>query len=138
MLVMFNWSTMVSLVSKNILHMVDNTPPVNHPYDWRLGVFQYTTGLTMAFVGLIALEGAAYSLLSKCSPLNARSAAIHTGTLAALLTIVARLVGDAEIVMVDLSHRWINADIVNALAMPLLFGCMIMTYIVNKHFFFLM
>jgi hypothetical protein len=70
--------------------------------------------------------------------LNARSAAIHTGTLASLLTIVARLVGDAEIVMVDLSHRWINADIVNALAIPLLFGCMIMTYIVNKHFFFLM
>jgi hypothetical protein len=118
--------------------MVD-TPQVMHPYDWRIGEFQYTFGLLIAFVGLIALEGAAFSLLSKCSPLHARSAAIHTGTLAALLTIVARLMGDAEIVMVDLLfHRWINADIVNALAIPMLLGCMIMTYIVNKHYFFLM
>jgi hypothetical protein len=135
---MLNWGTMVSLVSRNILHIVSDIPPVKNPYDWRIGVFQYTTGLLMAFVGLIALEGAAYSLLSKCSPLNARSAAIHTGTLAALLTIVARLLGDVEIVVVDLSHRWVNADIVNALAIPLLCGCMILTYIVNKHFFFLM
>lgn len=137
LLVMLNWGAVFSLISRNALHLVEPAS-VNHPYDWRFGIFQYTTGLCIAFVGLIALEGAAFSLLSKSSPLNPHSAAIHTGSIAAFLTIAARLIGDAEIVMVDLSHRWVNADIVNALIVPLLFGCMIITYVVNKHYFFLM
>lgn len=134
---MLNWAALFSLISR----AADLLETVSHQslsYDWKFGVLQYIIGLVIVFAGISSLEGASLALLSKCSPINARSVFMHTGTFATLLTMFARLLGDLQIVMVDLSHTLVNADIVNALVIPLLFGCLVVTYVINKYFFFLM
>lgn len=90
------------------------------------------------FTGLIALEGAALSLLSKTSPANTRSIIINVGTITTFLGLAARLLADIQILLIDLSHKLINTDIVNALVLPLVLACYLLIYFVNKHFFFLM
>jgi hypothetical protein len=94
-------------------------------------------GLTTIFVGLVALEGATLSLLSKVSPPRLRSVVINVGTIATFLGLVARLLGDAQILMVGLSNRLINMDIINSLAVPLLLALCVAAFLLKKHFFFL-
>jgi hypothetical protein len=129
---------MFSVASRAPKLFADTNGRPSHPYDWKLGVFQYGIGLIIVFTGLTALEGAALSLLSKVAPVNTRSIIINVGTMATFLGLAARLLGDFEIVMLDLSHKVINTDIINSLVLPLILGSFLLTYLVNKHFFFLM
>ena len=134
---MVNWKSLFSLMSRAPNLLTDTNGHLYH-YDWELGVYQYSFGLLIVLIGLTALEGSSLSLLSKCSPVHARSIFVHVGTIATFVGLVARSLGDFQIVMVDLSHKLINTDIVNALVVPLLFGTLVIAYVVNKHFFFLM
>ena len=135
---MINYGSIASLAIE-VPELFKNTVGrPNHPYDWRLGVFQYLVGLAIVFCGLIALEGASLSLASKTSPANIRSVFINVGTITTFLGFVARLIADAQIVFVDLSHKVINTDIVNSLVVPSLLMCFLLSYVINRHFFFLM
>lgn len=126
----------VATRAQNLLTDISGQP--NHPYDWKLGVYQYTIGLSTVFAGLTALEVAALSLLSKVSPVNTRSIVINAGTIATFLGLAARLMGDSLILIIDLSHKLINVDIVNSLVFPLVLACFLLIYLIKKHFFFLM
>lgn len=110
----------------------------SHPYDWTLGVFQYTIGLTIIVSGLFALDGAALALLSKTSPPNIRSIFLNLGTIATFVGLTARLIANLQILFVDLSHRLINSDIVNSVVVPLFLASLLLIHVVRKHFFFLM
>lgn len=85
-----------------------------HPYDWKIGVIQYTVGLPIAFMGLVSMEGSALSILSKLSPPKFRGVAVNAGTIVVFVGFVARLIGDLQLFFVGLSHRLINTDLVNA------------------------
>jgi hypothetical protein len=135
---MVNWESLFSVATRAPQLFADTNGRPSHPYDWKIGVLQYTIGLTIVFTGMTALEGASLSLLSKVSPVNTRSIIINVGTMATFLGQAARLMGDFQIVMIDLSHMVINTDIVNSLVLPLIVACFLLTYLVNKHFFFLM
>jgi len=138
LVIMINYGSIASL-AREVPELFANTLGMpSHPYDWRLGVIQYSVGLTIVFFGLIALNGASLSLLSKTSPVNNRSVFSSVGTITTLLGFAARLMADGQILFFDLSHRVINTDIVNSLVLPLLVVCFLLSYVVNKHFFFLM
>lgn len=87
---------------------------VSHPYDWKIGLFQFCVGLPVVFMGLISMQGSALSILSKLSPSKFRSVALHVGTLSVFVGCIARLTGDIQLFFVGLSHRLINTDIINA------------------------
>lgn len=86
----------------------------SHPYDWKVGIFQFCIGLPIAFMGLIAMQGSALSILSKLSPPRFRGVAVHTGTMVVFVQFVAFLIADLQLFFVALSHRLINTDILNA------------------------
>ena len=98
---------------------------------------QYTIGFTITFVGLRALGGASRSLLSKVSPFNAKGTVMNLGTVVTFVTLLSQFIANFQITMVGLSHRVINTDIVNALVVPMLIGCLVAFYFVKKHYFFL-
>ena len=99
---------------------------------------QYTIGFSITFVGLRALGGASRSLLSKVSPYNAKGTVMNLGTVVTFLGLISQFLANFQITMVGLSHRVINTDIVNALVVPMLIGCLVAFYFVKKHYFFLM
>jgi hypothetical protein len=135
---MINWESLFSLISRASELWQDTDGLTNHPYDWRIGVLQYSIGAVIIFVGLNAHEEASLSLLSKASPATTRSVVIQIGTLSTFVGLFARLFADLHIVMVELSHKLINTDLVNALVLPLLLICFVLMYVVKKHFFYLM
>ena len=138
LLIMVNWESMFSLATRASEVFANTNGRPSHPYDSKLGVFQYAIGVTVVFAGLTALEGAALALLSKVSPVNTRSIVVNVGTVATFLSLAARLLGDLLIVLFDSSHKVINTDIVNSLVLPLVLACFLLTYLVNRHYFFLM
>jgi hypothetical protein len=117
---MINYESMFSLVQRapkllsKVEAVVESETTTLQPYDWKLGVIQYVVGLTITFVGLISMEGAALSLLSKLAPLRLRSIVINVGTISVFLCFTARILGDAQILFVGVSHRLIDTDMVNA------------------------
>jgi hypothetical protein len=135
--IMINWLSLFSLAAKFPILLDQSNSRHNHPYDWRFGPIQFVCGLTSIFVGLVALEGATLSLLSKVSPPRLRSVVINVGTIATFLGLVARLLGDSQILMVGLSNRLINMDIINSLAVPLLLASCVAAFLLKRHFFFL-
>jgi hypothetical protein len=135
--IMINWLSLFSLAAKFPILLDESNSRHDHPYDWRLGPIQFVAGLTTIFVGLVALEGATLSLLSKVSPPRLRSVVINVGTIATFLGLLARLLGDSQILMVGLSHRLINMDIINSLVVPLLLAACAAVFLLKKQFFFL-
>ena len=134
---MINWQSMFSLAQLFPSLLADTPGRLSHPYDGKLGVIQYFIGLVLAYVSFIALEGATLSLLSKLSPINLRSIIINVGTVSTFTCLIARLLGDAHIVAIDVSHKLINTDIVNALLVPLILASFWISFLIKKNFFVL-
>jgi hypothetical protein len=141
LLVMINYASLFSLASQveNLLDETDETTYREvHPYDGMFGIVQYVIGFTVAFTGIMTLEGATLSLMSKVAPSRLKSAVINCGTIVTFFTLAARVLGDIEILFVGLSHRLINTDIVNSLVIPYFLACIAAYYLVKIYFFFLM
>lgn len=109
-------------------------------YDWLLGTVQYFIGFGVTFLSLASLDSSTLSLLSKVSPPRIRSSsvALQLGTIVSFVSLFARVVADAQILMIGLSHRLINTDLINSLILPLLIAAFVLAHFVRKHFFFLM
>ena len=137
LLVMVNWGSVVNLAA-HLQTLFQNTPYKVHQYDWVFGVLQYVVGISISFTGVATMEPAILSLMSKVAPITLKSVVINCGNIVTVLSLVANIIGDLFIVLVGLSHRLINADILNSLAVPLLAACIASAYIVRRHFFFLM
>jgi hypothetical protein len=140
---MINYASLFSLAEQveNLLDEEDEDAQTFvevHPYDGVMGIFQYVIGFIVVFTGIIALEGASLSLMSKVAPPRLKNVIINCGTIVTFASLAARVLGDVQILFVGLSHRLINTDIVNSLVIPLLLACPAAYYIVKKHFFFLM
>jgi len=135
---MVNWISLVNLASRvpNLFSETDGRP--FQQYDWRLGVFQYVIGLGVTFIALTSTDGSNLALLSKMSPQRLRGVVINVGTLSTFLSLIARMAADLQILAVDLSHKLINTDIVNALVVPLILLALVLLHFVRKHFYFLM
>jgi hypothetical protein len=132
---MINWQSMFALAQLFPSLLSDTHGRLNHPYDGKLGVIQYVIGLILVYVNFVALEGATLSLLSKLSPINLRSIIVNVGTVATFTCLAARLLGNAHIVAIDVSHKLINTDIVNALVVPLIMASVWILYLIKKNFF---
>ena len=138
LLVMVNWGSVFALAA-NVRNLLTETKTMRrHYYDWLLGIAQYVIGFSITFIGMKALQGASRSLLSKVSPPNLKSIVTNLGTIVTFVGLLAQVVADVQILTVGLSHRVINTDIVNALVVPMIMGCLAAYYFVRKHFFFLM
>ena len=135
---MVNWQSMFAMAEllPSVFALTDGRP--RHLYDWKLGIFQYVIGLILVYSCLVALEGSSLSLLSKLSPSNTRSLIVNVGSMATFLGLIARFLGDFQIVMIDLSDMIISMDIVNALVVPLILACFLLSYLIRKHFFILL
>jgi hypothetical protein len=134
---MINWQSMFTLAQLIPSLLSDTRGRLNHPYDGKLGVVQYVIGLILVYLSYIALEGATLSLVSKLSPINLRSIIINVGTVATFTSLIARILGDAHIVTIDVSHKLINTDIVNALVVPLILASVWISYLIKKNYFVL-
>jgi len=136
--ILINWTSIFSLAQRVPTLLTVSGNEHTHTYDWSLGILQYTVGTVVTFVGLVAVDGATLSLLSKLAPLRLRSVVLNLGTFVVVLGFVARIVADLQIMSVVLSHRIINTDIMNTVAIPLFLFSFPMAYLVRKHFFYLM
>lgn len=134
--IMINYASLFTLAS-NVPSLLDETTGRARSYDWVFGAYQYVIGFSVTFVGAIALDGTSLALMSKVAPTKVKSAVVNCGTIVTFSSLAARVIGDVHILMVGLSHRLINTDIVNSLVIPLLLACVAAGYIVRKHFFFL-
>ena len=134
-----DWVSLVSL-AKNMPSLLAERPSgyTPHPYDWMFGKYQYTLGLLVCFIGLVALEGAALSLASKASPPKLRTVSNHVGTMSVFLVLLSKTIADLHILIIELSRRWINVDSVNSLVLPSIVASAVALYFVKRHFFFLM
>jgi hypothetical protein len=139
--IMINYGSVIKLAFQIQSLFTESEERVKeYVYDWMLGILQFFVGVSVGFLGLTSLDSATMSLLSKVSPPRIRSSnvSLQLGTIVSFVSLVARLLADMQILMIGLSRRLINADLVNALAMPLLVVCLLIAYFVRKHFFFLM
>ena len=111
--ILINWTSCFSLAQRvpNLLTESQNNQHTN-TYDWSFGVFQYLFGVTVTYAGLVAVESATLSLLSKLSPLR-HSVVLNLGTVVVVIGFLARIVADLQLLSVVLSHRLINTDIIN-------------------------
>ena len=134
---MINWQSMFALAQLFPSLLADTPGRLSHPYDGQLGVLQYVLGLILVYICFVALEGATLSLLSKLSPINLRSIVINVGTLSTFICLIARILGDVHIVAIDLSHKLINTDIINALVVPLILVGLWISYLIKQNFFVL-
>lgn len=137
---MLNWRSLYSLAHQVKGIFADVTDNRSYAYDWWMGKLQFCIGMVGLFSGLVALEGAALSLLSKISPINnySRSVTLNVGTIVSLLGFASRLLADMNILLTDVSQKLINTDVINSFLIPMLFCSVIGYYVINKHFFFLM
>ncbi|GKY93863.1 hypothetical protein MPSEU_000353200 [Mayamaea pseudoterrestris] len=135
---LINWMSIYSLSGRVPLLFSDMDGKETAQYDWRIGILQYLIGASVAFVGLISLNGASLSLLSKVSPHRQKSAVINIGTVITLLSLFARILADGQILLVDLSNMLINTDLVNALAIPTTFVCVCLLFMVKRSFYYLL
>mmetsp|Transcript_11463 Transcript_11463/g.17613 ORF Transcript_11463/g.17613 Transcript_11463/m.17613 type:complete len:567 (+) Transcript_11463:100-1800(+) len=136
-LIMFNYVSFINLMIHVRSIFDKTTEKAYHPYDWIFGTAQYLCGLSITFVGITSLEPCVLSLMSKLLPSKSKSIAVNGGSILAILTLTARVLGDMHILIVGLSHRLINTDIVNSLVMPLLLACLVAGFVVQRNFFFL-
>lgn len=136
---MINWVSLFSLVIRVpiLLHDIEDDDS-QQIYDYEAGVFQFVLGSAIVFLAVIGLQGANLSLLSKVAPQRIRSVVMNIGTLTTFVTLAARLAADVQILFVGLSHKLINTDIVNALAIPLLLIAFVIAHFLRRHYFFLM
>jgi hypothetical protein len=133
-----NWQSIFTLAHLFPRLFTDTQGRLSHPYDGKLGVIQYVVGLSLVYVNLVALEGSSLALLSKLSPMNLRSILVNMGTMTTFICLIARLLGDFQMVMIDLSHQLINTDIINSLVVPLILVSFVMTFLIRKNFFILL
>ena len=142
LLVMINYSSFVELAFQ-LEDLFEETKEEeqagSQSYDWFVGRIQYFVGFFITFLGLTSLDGAALSLLSKASPprLRTSSAALQLGTIVSFVSLFARVIADAQIFMIGLSHRLINTDLVNSLLLPILVACFVIRHFIRKHYFFM-
>lgn len=108
---MINYASLFSLAEQveNLLDQQEDTYFEVHPYDGVAGIFQYIIGFTTVFTGIIALEGASLSLMSKVAPPRLKNVVINCGTIVTIATFAARVLGDVEILFVGLSHRLVRS-----------------------------
>jgi hypothetical protein len=141
LLIMVNYGSVIKLAFQieNLLTETEDKQR-DSKYDWLLGTIQYFVGFAVTFLGLTALDSSTLSLLSKVSPPRIRSSsvALQLGTIVSFVSLFARVVADCQILVIGLSHRLINTDLINSLVLPLLVACIIIAMFVRKHYFFLM
>ena len=138
--VMINFGSILTLAYQISDLFAETEKQRDRKYDWLLGIVQYFVGFTVTFLGLTAIDGATLSLLSKVSPPRIRSSsvALQLGTIVSFVSLAAKVLANLQILVIGLSHRVINTDMVNSLVIPLLIVCIIVAHFVRKHFFFLM
>jgi hypothetical protein len=132
---MINWSSVTSLVGSALSKSWSQESRL---YDWKVGIFQYTFGFVVSYGGIVALEGATLSLLSKVSLAASKNPLLNMATLVTLFTLFARTIGDVHILIVGLSDLIINTDIINSLVFPMLAFCLVASVLIRRHFFFMM
>lgn len=106
-------------------------------YDWSLGIVQYIVGSLVIMASITAIEGCTLSLMSKVAPPKLESKAINLGLIVSLIRPSTRFMADVFILLVGLSHRIINTDIINSLSLVLICACCAVYYLVKRHYFFL-
>jgi hypothetical protein len=106
-------------------------------YDWSLGIVQYVVGSLVIMVSIAAIEGCTLSLMSKVAPPKLESKAINLGLIVSLIRPSTRFMADVFILLIGLSHRIINTDIINSLSLVLICACCAVYYLVKRHYFFL-
>ena len=106
-------------------------------YDWSLGVVQYVVGSLVIMASITAIEGCTLSLMSKVAPSKLESSTLNLGLIVSLIRPLTRFMADVMILIVGLSHRLINTDIINSLSLVLICACCAVYYIVKRHYFFL-
>ena len=106
-------------------------------YDWSLGVAQYIVGTFVIIASITAIEGCTLSLMSKVAPAKLESKAINLGLIVSLIRPSTRIVADVFILLVGLSRRIINTDMINSLSLVLICACCAVYYLVKRHYFFL-
>ena len=138
---MLNYSSVVKLAWQ-IRDLWDETEEKQweSKYDWLLGIVQYFVGFTLTFFSLTALNSSTLSLLSKVSPPRIRSSSVslQLGTICTFVSLFAGVLADMQILLIGLSHRIINNDLVNSLVLPLVVVSIVIAHFVRKHYFFLM
>lgn len=109
-------------------------------YDGSLGVSQYVIGSSIIFLSMTVLEGASLQLVSKASPFKLNYAIANISLISAIIGNLGRILGDTMVTLIGVYCSRVNSsiDMVNALFVPLIVLCFLYSYIVRRHYFFLL
>lgn len=109
-------------------------------YDGSIGVSQYVIGSFIIFLSMTVLEGASLQLVSKASPFKLNYAIANISLVSAIIGNLGRILGDTMVTLIGVFCYRVNSsiDMVNALFLPLIVLCFLYSYIVRRHYFFLL
>lgn len=104
--------------------------------DGWIGVLQYLLSYAIVYCSVTTLEGATLSLMSKSSG-QIKKYAIDNAFIVIVVSALGRLAGDALICTYEMSSWAFLNDIVNALCFSMIVVFTAGTFVVRRHFFFL-
>lgn len=106
-------------------------------YDGFLGPVQYIICFAIVFLSISSLESVTLSLLSKVSPIPLRKYSLDSSFAVIFASSLGRIAGDVLVWCSDLSSWVFSNDVVNTLCCCLIISLLVGSYVVKKHYFFL-
>jgi hypothetical protein len=106
-------------------------------YDGFLGGVQYIVSFAVVFMSMVCLESVTLALMSKVSPTLLRKYSLDSSFAVIFVSALGRLTGDVLIWVSDLSSWIFFNNIVNTLCCCLVICLFVGSYVVKKHYFFL-
>jgi hypothetical protein len=106
-------------------------------YDGFLGAVQYIVSFAVVFMSMVSLESVTLTLMSKVSPNSLRKYSLDSSFAVIFVSSLGRLVGDLLIWATELSSWVFLNSIINTLCCCLIVCLIVGSYVVKKHYFFL-
>ncbi|KAL7454959.1 hypothetical protein ACHAWC_009518, partial [Mediolabrus comicus] len=135
LLLMVNYESLFYSM-KNLIFRASNQDH-SFSYDGFLGAVQYIVSFAVVFMSMVSLESVTLTLMSKVSPNSLRKYSLDSSFAVIFVSSLGRLVGDLLIWATELSSWVFLNSIINTLCCCLIVCLLVGSYVVKKHYFFL-
>lgn len=135
LILMVNYEALFYEIKNVIFRSANNDHDLS--YDGFLGPVQYIICFAIVFLSISSLESVTLSLLSKVSPIPLRKYSLDSSFAVIFVSSLGRIAGDVLVWCSDLSSWVFFNDVVNTLCCCLVIGLLVGSYVVKKHYFFL-
>ncbi|KAL7491615.1 hypothetical protein ACHAWT_000904 [Skeletonema menzelii] len=135
LILMVNYEALFYTIKNAILRSANQDHSLS--YDGFLGTIQYILSFAVVFFSICSLESVTLSLMSKVSPIPLRKYSLDSSFAVIFVSSLGRIAGDVLVWVSDLSSWIFFYNIVNMLCFCLIICLLVGSYVVKKHYFFL-